>query len=48
LRNGRTVDEIARRSGMAVDDVTLQLGLMRLDGEAEADAAGWRRLVPSG
>jgi DNA processing protein len=47
VRSGRTVDEIARRSGMAVDEVTLHLGLMRLDGEAEADAAGWRRVVPS-
>jgi hypothetical protein len=32
---------------MAVDDVRLHLGLMRLDGEADADADGWRRLIPS-
>jgi DNA processing protein len=47
LRSGRSVDEIARRSGMAVDDVRLYLGLMRLDGEADADADGWRRRIPS-
>lgn len=45
LRTDRTVDDIARRSGMAVEDVRLHLGLMRLDGEAEHGAGGWRRLA---
>ncbi|MDL9979960.1 DNA-processing protein DprA [Microbacterium candidum] len=45
LRSARTVDEVARRSGMAVADVQLHLGLMRLDGEVEQDGHGWRRLA---
>lgn len=45
LRRVRTVDEVARRSGMAVADVQLHLGLMRLDGEVEQDGHGWRRLA---
>ena len=40
-RRPRTVDELARRSGLAPDDVTAVLGLMSLDGRAEARADGW-------
>jgi DNA processing protein len=47
LRSRRTVDEIARRSGMSVADVQLHLGIMRLEGEAELEAGGWRRTAPS-
>ena len=40
-RRPRTVDELARRSGLAPDDVAAVLGLMSLDGRAEARADGW-------
>jgi len=40
-RRPRSVDELARRSGLAPGDVTAVLGLMSLDGRAEARADGW-------
>jgi len=40
-RRPRTVDELARRSGLAPDDVTAVLGLMSLEGRASARADGW-------
>jgi DNA processing protein len=41
-RVGRDVDDIARRAGMAVDDVRALLGLLHLSGTVEAGADGWR------
>lgn len=43
FRAGRTVDDIARRSGHAPGDVEARLGLLRLVGEVEPVASGWRR-----
>ncbi len=43
FRAGRTVDDIARRSGHAPGDVEARLGLLRLVGEVEPVATGWRR-----
>lgn len=40
-RRPRTVDDLARRSGLAPDDVTAVLGLLALEGRAEARADGW-------
>lgn len=40
-RRPRSVDELARRSGLAPGDVTAVLGLMSLDGRAQARADGW-------
>lgn len=43
FRTGRSVDDIARRSGHAPGDVESRLGLLRLTGEVEPVASGWRR-----
>lgn len=40
-RRARTVDELARRSGLAPADVVATLGLMALAGSAEAREDGW-------
>lgn len=40
-RRARTVDELARRSGLAPADVIATLGLMNLAGEAVAREDGW-------
>src|SRR5699024_7971176 len=40
-RRARTVDELARRSGLAPADVVAALGLMALAGSAEAREDGW-------
>lgn len=45
-RARRRVDDVARRSGMSVGDVSNALGMMRLAGEADDDGTGWR-LLPS-
>ncbi|GAA5198874.1 DNA-processing protein DprA [Microbacterium jejuense] len=41
-RVGRDADDVARRAGMAVDDVRAMLGLLRLEGMVLAAADGWR------
>ena len=43
-RAARTVEEIARRSGMSVQAVESALGLLDLDGRAARAAAGWKAL----
>ncbi|MGO2528908.1 MAG: DNA-processing protein DprA, partial [Microbacterium gubbeenense] len=40
-RRPRTLDDLARRSGLAPDDVAAVLGLLALEGRAEARADGW-------
>lgn len=42
-RSWRDTDELARRSGIARDDVSAILGLLALDGVVERGVAGWRR-----
>ncbi len=42
-RAWRTVDDLARRSGMAPVDVSARLGLLALEGRAEAEGGTWRR-----
>lgn len=42
VRGWRVPDDIARRSGMAVDDVEAILGVMSLDGVVERGPDGWR------
>jgi DNA processing protein len=41
-RSWRTVDDIARRSGLAVADVEARLGVMLLGGSVDSDGRGWR------
>jgi DNA processing protein len=41
-RIGRDAEDVARRAGMAVDDVQAMLGLLRLEGSVLAGADGWR------
>ena len=43
FRSWRGTADIARRSGLAIDDVTALLGLLALDGEAARSESGWRR-----
>ncbi|WP_221584182.1 DNA-processing protein DprA [Microbacterium sp. G2-8] len=40
-RRARSVEEIAQRSGMAVDDVVAALGILLLEGRAAERADGW-------
>lgn len=47
-RAWRSVDDIARRSGMSIDDAEGMLGLLRLEGAAVADGARWRLRVDVG
>jgi DNA processing protein len=42
-RSHRSIDEIAARCGMPLDEVTAVLGLLQLEGTAEHGSAGWRR-----
>nr|WP_274638225.1 DNA-processing protein DprA [Microbacterium bovistercoris] len=44
----RDVADIARRCGMAPDEVSMQLGLMALDGAVEVQGPRWRRRAPAG
>jgi len=44
-RSWRNVDDVARRSGMAPADVRTHLGLLALEGAAEAQGGGWRRVA---
>lgn len=44
-RGAREVDELARRSGLSVDAVRSELGLLELDGVAVRDGRAWRRLA---
>lgn len=46
LRSWRSTEDIARRSGLAPDDVSAILGLLTLEGVALRGAAGWRRADP--
>jgi DNA processing protein len=46
-RSWRPVEDVAQRSGMAVSEVRMHLGLLALDGVVEARGTGWRR-VPAG
>lgn len=48
FRASRDVSEIARRSGIAVDDAAAILGLLWLDGAAVDGQDGWRRVRRSG
>ncbi|WP_375538056.1 hypothetical protein [Microbacterium sp. SGAir0570] len=42
-RTPRHVAEIARRSGVAGEEVSAWLGLLALDGRVVSDERGWRR-----
>ncbi|APF33377.1 DNA-processing protein DprA [Microbacterium paludicola] len=42
-RTPRNVAEIARRSGVAGEEVTAWLGFLELDGRVVSDERGWRR-----
>ncbi|GAA1691666.1 hypothetical protein GCM10009808_05820 [Microbacterium sediminicola] len=42
-RAPRSVEELARRSGMSISEVRSSLGLLALDGRALAEGSGWRR-----
>lgn len=42
-RSWRSVDDVARLSGMAPADVEAQLGMLRLTGDVQSDGRGWRR-----
>lgn len=44
-RTPRSVDDIARRSGLAVSHVETLLGLVSLDGSVTRDERGWRRAL---
>lgn len=48
FRAPREVAEIARRSGIAVDDASAILGLLWLEGAAVDGRDGWRRVRRSG
>jgi len=41
-RVGRDADEVARRAGMAVDEVRILLGMLQLEGSVHAGVDGWR------
>lgn len=43
-RAGRDAEELARRSGLSVDRVRAQLGLLELDGVVSRDGHDWRRV----
>ncbi|KAB1864578.1 DNA-processing protein DprA [Microbacterium algeriense] len=43
-RSRRTVDDLARRSGLATDRVLSLLGLLGLEQVVDVDEAGWRRV----
>lgn len=43
-RTARDIDDIARRCGMAIDDVRAHIGLLELEGAVEARPTGWRRV----
>ena len=47
-RSRRDAADVARRAGMAVDEVAAHLGLLALEGEVDGDARGWRRLAAAG
>ncbi|WP_344000305.1 DNA-processing protein DprA [Microbacterium paludicola] len=42
VRAWRTLDDIARRSGMSLAEVQAELGLLELDGRIESSLDGWR------
>lgn len=42
MRAWRTLDDIARRSGMSLAEVQAELGLLELDGRIESSLDGWR------
>ena len=44
-RSPRTVDKIAALSGLAVDRVRAELGLLELDGAVRAHPTGWTRMT---
>lgn len=44
-RVSRDPGELARRSGLASDDVSTMLGLLQLEGSAARSGAGWRRVT---
>jgi DNA processing protein len=44
-RSWRTVEDIARRSGMAPEEAAGHLGLLALEGGAEAQGSRWRRVA---
>lgn len=43
-RSPASVDELARRAGLAPDRIRSLLGLLQLEGEVRRDEAGWRRV----
>jgi DNA processing protein len=47
-RAWRDIDDIARRSGMAPQDVEVILGLMHLEGQVIRSGGGWRRATATG
>jgi DNA processing protein len=46
-RSARPIADIARRSGLAVDDVAAILGLLSLEGDVVRSEDGWRRVRPA-
>ena len=46
-RSRRSVDELARRSGLAPGRVLALLGLLELEGEVDVEETGWRHLAAS-
>ena len=42
VRAWRTLEDVARRSGLSLGEVQAQLGLLALEGRAEASVEGWR------
>jgi DNA processing protein len=44
-RSAASVEELARRTGLAPDQVRAHLGLLDLEGEAQRDGGRWRRLA---
>jgi len=47
-RARRAAEDVARRAGMAIDEVESHLGLLGLEGLVESDARGWRLVVTAG
>jgi len=48
FRAWREVDDIARRCGMAPDDIVAHLGLLALEGSVCTEAGRWRRVATAG
>jgi DNA processing protein len=47
-RSWRTVEDVAKRSGMSPEHVHAHLGIMALEGTARVEGARWRRVLAGG